>query len=681
MKSCSPETARRFPFLPLLCPALAATLFASTVVFSSAQTPEPTIKIKADDTSVKVSPVLYGLMTEEINYAYEGGLYAELVRNRSFRDDPTQPLHWSVFDKGGGAGAISLDTSNPLNSAQPVSLKLAISKASAAQPVGIANEGYWGMAVRPETTYRASFYAKATADFSGPLTVSLMSKDGATVFASAQVKGISGQWAKYETEFTTGKVAPSKDNQLVINATSPSTVWFSVVSLFPPTYKNRPNGLRPDLMQLLAEMHPSFLRFPGGNYLEGNTIKTRFPWKETLGDIAGRPGHDNDGWHYWSNDGLGLLEFLEWCEDLQMKPLLAVYAGYSMHQERVKPGADLEPYVQDALDEIEYVTGDVSTKWGAKRAKDGHPAPFKLDWVEIGNEDFFDKGPGSYDGRFAQFFDAIRAKYPGIKLIATMKVKSRVPDYVDEHYYKHPEEEMESMAHMYDQRPRQAPDVFVGEWATRVGSPTPNMSGALGDSAFMTGMERNSDLVHLSCYAPLFVNVSDLKRGGSMQWPTDLIGYDALTSYGSPSYYAQKMFSSNHGDVVLPTTGENIPMREWQPSSRRGKDGVMQPPPPKRTAETLFFNATRDTKSGLIYVKVVNTAGTPQPVHLQFEGLTSVESTGELVQMAATGPEETNSITEPTKLVPKTSEISEISKDFTPTFPPYSISVLKLSAK
>jgi alpha-N-arabinofuranosidase len=256
---------------------------------------------------------------------------------------------------------------------------------------------------------------------------------------------------------------------------------------------------------------------------------------------------------------MGLLEFLNWCEDLHMEPVLGVYAGYSMRQVRVAFGPDLEPYVKDALDEIEYVSGSISTTWGARRAKDGHPAPLNLQYIEVGNEDNFDRQAGSYDGRFAQFYDAIKAKYPILQVIATMPVKGRTPDVMDEHYYRRSEDEMAALAHDYDSRPRTGPKVFVGDWATRVGDPTPNMSAALGDAAWMTGMERNSDLVIMSCYAPLFVNVNP----GGMQWRTDLIGYDTLSSYGSPAYYAQKMFSLNHGDLVLPVTAQNA-ARLWK---------------------------------------------------------------------------------------------------------------------
>jgi alpha-L-arabinofuranosidase len=645
-----------------------------------AQTAESvSLQIKADQVTGLVNPAFYGLMTEEINYSYDGGLYGELVRNRNFKEDPKEPVHWQLVQERGGTGSIALDSSQPFNDAVPASLKLIVTQAAGDQRVGIANEGFWGIPVKPSTSYKASFYAKASAGFAGPIVVSIISTNGATTSASAQVARIGDTWAKYDVTLTTAaNVKESADNRLVLSANKPGTVWFGFVSLFPPTFKNRPNGNRPDIMQLLADMKPGFLRFPGGNYLEGNTIQTRFDWKKTIGDVSQRPGHMDDAWRYWSSDGMGLLEFLNWCEDLNMQPLLAVYAGYSLRQERVKFGAALDPYVQDALDEIEYVTGDATTTWGARRAKDGHPAPFKLDYVEVGNEDNFDREVGSYEGRFAQIFDAIRAKYPKLKIIATTPVTSRVPDVIDEHYYRRSEEEMASHANDYDTRGRNGPKVFVGEWATRVGSPTPTMSAALGDAAWMAGMERNADLVIMEAYAPLFVNVNP----GGMQWQTDLIGYDTKASYGSPAYYAQQMFSTHHGDNVLAISAQGVPSREWQPPAI-GRAGGPQPvrTPMPQPVPLVFFNATRDSKTGTIYVKVVNRGATAQPVRVAISGITSVEAKGRVVTMAASSPSDTNSIAEPLKIVPVTSNVDGLSANFTRTFPPYSISVLELAGK
>ncbi|MCX7723315.1 MAG: malectin domain-containing carbohydrate-binding protein [Verrucomicrobiae bacterium] len=632
----------------------------------------PVLYIDAGKVIARVNSNFYGLMTEEINFSYEGGLYAELIRNRTFKASPQRPLFWDVV----GEANITLDTNQPLNKALDLSLRVDIIHASKTAPAGIANGGYWGIPVRPNTTYRASFWAKSE-NYRGPVTLAIESVDGKRRYAQAVIPQITSKWQKYTVKLKTRRVNPSKDGRFVVTLSGPGTAWFQNVSLFPPTYRNRPNGLRPDIMHLLAELEPKFLRFPGGNYLEGNVIEERFNWKETIGPVEERPGHRSP-WGYWSTDGMGLLEFLLWCKDLGMEPVLGVYAGYSLRQQYVKPGPDLEPYVQDALDEIEYIIGDPkTTKWGAQRARHGHPQPFPLRYVEIGNEDFFDRS-GSYEARFAQFYDAIKAKYPHLQIISTMRVNSRTPDLVDDHFYfSSMEEAMASAAH-YDSHPRaEKPKVFVGEWATRVGSPTPNMAGALGDAAWMTGLERNADIVVMHCYAPLFVNVSQLTGSNrSMQWASDLIGYDALSAYGSPAYYVQKMFSSMRGDEVLATDSENIPTRMWQPRARRGGS----PPPPQEVRE-LFFSATRDSKSGVIYVKVVNTTGSAIPINIQIKGVRKVMPRGEAVVVAGESLRDTNTIDNPRKIVPRKEKISGLNTNFTHSIPPYSVTVLKLKTK
>jgi alpha-N-arabinofuranosidase len=648
--------------------------------------PIPVIHIDSSHVTSQVSPTLYGLMTEEINFAYDGGLYAELIRNRTFKDDPTNAVHWQVIHEGDAEGAIALDTSEKVNDELSVSLRLDVNKVSGGQHVGIANEGYWGIPVKPGTRYHFSFWAKAGGGFNGPVTVSLVNNSNTTVFASAKVRQLDGKWKKYEGTFVTGKVPTSKDNLVVFSVSSPGTIWFSQPSLFPPTYHNRPNGNRPDLMQLLADMKPTFLRFPGGNYLEGNVVSNHFDWKNTVGGIQERPGHLDDGWGYWSSDGMGLLEFLEWCEDLHMQPVLAVYAGYSMRQGAVS-GPELDGFVKDALDEIEYVTGDASTTWGSQRVHDGHKEPFKLEYVEIGNEDNLGTAGRTYDARFTKYYDAIKAKYPKLKIISTAPsitkiVTNRVPDLMDDHYYRN-SMQMQSMAHLYDQRDRSAPKIFVGEWATREGSPTPNMNAALGDAAWMTCMERNSDVVIMSSYAPLFVNVSDVTPGrrgsGSMQWQTDLIGYDALSSYGSPAYYAQKMFSTYHGDTVLAATADNIPTREWQPPAARGRAGQPAPPPPQpQQVATLFFDATRDAKNHAIYVKIVNTSDKPQTVQVDIVAGRQIKDSGQIIEMTSANPTDVNSIEEPKKIVPVTRKANGLGDSFKRTYPAYSITVVQL---
>jgi alpha-N-arabinofuranosidase len=517
---------------------------------------------------IKISPMLYGLMTEEINHSYDGGLYAELIQNRIFKDDAGKPVHWSVVGSGSAQAKIALDEDNPIEATVLTrSLRLDISSLDQGQRVGVANDGYWGVPVRPNSQYRASFFAKADSGFSGPLAVEIQSGGGATVYASGSVLWLGTKWKRYEVKLVTGNVQPLADARFVILASSKGSVWLNLVSLIGPTFGDRPNGNRIDLMQMLADLHPAFLRFPGGNYLEGDTIDQRFAWRKTIGDLDQRPGHQGP-WKYRSSDGLGLLEFFEWCEDLHMEPLLAVYAGYSLTQQHVDPGPDLLPFVQDALDEIEYATGDAGTKWGRERVKDGHAAPFKIEYVEIGNEDQFDHSE-TYDARFAQFHDAIKAKYPNLKLIATMPVRSRAADVVDDHYYRSAQA-MERDTRHYDKYDRSKPKVFVGEWATVEGTPTPNLTAALADAAWLTGLERNSDVVIMSAYAPLLVNVNK----GGRQWGTNLIGYDSLSSFGSASYYAQKMFSQNLGDTALPVKIHEQPHEEPPAPMPFGRIGV-----------------------------------------------------------------------------------------------------------
>src|SRR4051812_28211364 len=572
-----------------------ALLLASvTASLLCAQAP-PTLNIDVNHPKAPASPTLYGLMTEEINYSYDGGLYAEMVRNRTFVGDWSGIHNWYLYEGGNAIAKMVHDPSSGPSAALTTSQKIEISQADAQSPAGILNTGWWGYDLHPNTTYHGSFYAKSDAAALGPITVSLVSDNSGKPLASATVSGVNPEWKQYTFTLKTGAIQPSTSNHLSITAAHAGTLWIQLVSLFPPTYHDRPNGFRIDLMEMMAAMRPQFLRFPGGNYLEGDHIKERFDWKKTIGPLVDRPTHRGP-WNYWSSDGMGLLEFLGWCEDLHMQPVLAVYAGYSLAQEHVNPGADLEPYVQDALDEIEYVTGGPDTKWGAERVKNGHPEPFKLTYVEIGNEDQFDRSH-NYEGRYAQFYKAIKAKYPGLQLISTVPLKQMKPDVQDDHYYVRATQNFAD-AHRYDKADRNGPKIFVGEWATREGIPTPNMGAALGDAAWMTGLERNSDLIVMSCYAPLLVNVNP----GGMQWRTDLIGYNALTSYGSPAYYAQKMFSLNHGDVVLAANAANIPTETWQPPKPRNSEVL----PPAQQVPTFFTNVTRDTKSGTIFVKLVN---------------------------------------------------------------------------
>lgn len=622
-----------------------ATLFACTLSYAQQI---PSITINLDSPHHKVSPLLYGLMTEEINFSYDGGLYAEMVRNRTFSGrSHSQPAHWFLVEQGNSDGKMEIDDSTGPSEALPGSLLIAAAKADSENPVGVYNEGYWGMALRPDTTYHASFYAKTDQAEEGPVTLALVSNDTGKLLASAKSSALSSEWKKYEVTLTTGKIEASSKTHLLLTVAHPGKVWLSMVSLFPPTYKNRENGNRPDLMEKMQAMNPKFLRLPGGNYLEGDEIQDRFDWKTTIGPLVDRPTHPSP-WRYQSSDGMGLLEFLEWTEDLNIEPVLAVYAGYSLKGAHINAGTFLKPFVQDALDEIEFLTGGPDTTWGAKRAQLGHPKPFPLHYVEIGNEDWFDRS-GSYEARFAQFESAIKAKYPQLKTIATMPLKKTKPDMQDDHYYLRAVESYEH-ANKYDSADRNGPKIFVGEWATREGSPTPNLNSALGDAALMTGFERNSDLILMTAYAPLFVNVNP----GGMQWESDLIGYDAMSSYGSPSYYAQVLFAKYLGDTVPASTSANL-------------------------SDRLFYSVTNSPAKKKIYLKLVNGNSDPRKVTIHIESAKTIKPEAVVETLGGANPASTNTITEPDKIVPVKTTLRNVKGTFDHTVPAYSIQVFELS--
>jgi alpha-L-arabinofuranosidase len=626
---------------------LSALLLLATCAW--AQQPA-TVDIDAQKPIAEVSPTLYGLMTEEINHSYDGGLYPELIRNRAFMDNSYGPHGWVLLEQGNARASMELGKSTGPSNAIPRSLKVTIQAADAKNQAGVVNTGYWGIAVRGNETYQCSFYAKSENGLTGPLTARLVSDRTGAVLAQASVPAISGEWQQHKLALKTGAVpVVSGENHFELAASHTGDLYVSLVSVFPPTFHDREYGLRPDLMEMLAAMHPTFLRLPGGNYLEGDHISERFEWKKTIGPWVDRPTHVSP-WNYHSSDGMGLLEFLEWCEDLKIQPVLAVYAGYSMKQEHVEPGAELEPYVQDALDEIEYVIGDANTKWGAERVKNGHPAPFPLNYVEIGNEDWFDRSH-SYDGRYAQFYKAIKGRYPQLQLIATTPVNSVRPDVIDDHYYRSATEFFND-THHYDKTDRKGPKIFVGEWATREGAPTPNMGAALGDAAWMTGLERNSDLIVMASYAPLLTNVNP----GALQWDTDLIGYDAVKSYGSPSYYAQVMFGEHLGNQVL-----NAQVTGAGPR--------------------FFVSTTRDSGTGTIHMKLVNGSSTPEALRIQLNGIAELGKDAQLTTLRGNTPEETNSITDPGRILPAISTIHNAAKSFEHTMPPFSIQVLDIKAR
>jgi alpha-L-arabinofuranosidase len=514
------------------------------------------LTVDADKPGPAISPMLYGIFFEDINCSADGGLYAELVRNRNF-EDSDKPDHWSAVSSGPAEVRLSIDTSQPVGTKNPRSLKVEVRQPGSGR-AGVVNEGYWGMSVVRAEKYRLSLYARGGDWSIHMLNVSLESKDG-LVYAQAKVTGLEPTWKKYEIELKAKGTDPQA--RLVISTTKPGTFWLDMVSLFPrKTWHGRPNGLRPDLAEMLQALKPSFVRFPGGCWVEGDTMKEAYRWKQTIGDTSARRTQHNI-WQYEATHGLGFHEYLQLCEDLGAEPLFVINCGMS-HKETV-PLDQMPEYVQDALDAIEYANGSTSSTWGAVRSRNGHPGPFNLKYMEIGNEN----GGKAYEERYALFYNAIKAKYPQMHLIANEwsgHPGGRPIEIVDEHYYSSPEFFI-SNAGKYDRYDRSGRKVYVGEYAVTQGCGQGNLRAAVGEAAFMTGMERNSDVVLLASYAPLFTQVNYKK------WNPDLINFDSARAYGLPSYYVQKMFSEHRGEVVLPVS---IDAAEVEPPTRAGGVGV-----------------------------------------------------------------------------------------------------------
>jgi alpha-L-arabinofuranosidase len=505
------------------------------------------ITVRVNEPGHKIAPTLWGIFFEDINLSADGGIYPEQVRNRNF-EDSDQPDHWTLVRSGMAKVELSIDREKPVSPKNPRSFKVAIAQPGNGR-AGVANGGFYGMGVVKGDAYVLSFKARGDDRFAGPLTVTLESTDG-LVYTQEEFSNLTLDWRKFTATLTATATDPQA--RLVVSADKPGTFWLDMVSLMPKnTWKG--HGLRPDLMEMLVGLQPAFNRFPGGCWVEGDTMQEAYRWKQTIGDPSERRTQHNI-WAYEATHGVGYHEYLVMCEDLGCEPLFVINCGMS-HKENV-PLDKMDEFVQDALDAIEYANGPVDSQWGAVRAQAGHPAPFNLKYMEIGNEN----GGPAYHERWPLFVKAIKARYPDMKLIANVwggYPTNEQPEIVDEHYYNNPEFFMHN-ATKYDKYDRSGPQVYIGEYAVTSGAGLGNLRGAVGEAAFMTGMERNSDIVIMGSYAPLFCNANH-KR-----WPINLINYDSHRVFGIPSYYVQQMFSQNRGDVVLPTTVDT-PMTEAAP--------------------------------------------------------------------------------------------------------------------
>ena len=553
---------------------LSLALSAMTAIGTQAQV---NINIDAQQLGPKISPTHYGIFFEDINHAADGGLYAELIRNRSFEDGPrygapADMQSWTTYSAAGSVLQTKLiqpTKQNPLlNKAQHNALELTIN-ATPEAPVCLINEGFWGINAVEGRTYRLSFWAKVLNYRGGAVKATLWSKKGEDVYAAVAIpldtkaKG----WKKYTVTMQSNGNDPHAQFAMVFDGVG--VICLDVVSLFPPTFKDRENGMRPDLAEMLYQMHPKFMRFPGGCFVEGQeNPENAFHWERTIGPIEEREGHWNVNWGYRTTDGIGFHEYLQLAEDLGAKPLYVVNVG--LWHGGMTPVDSLQPWIDECLNALEYANGDVTTKYGALRAKNGHPAPFNIEYVEIGNENNQPdprQQSDRYYVRYGLFRKAILDKFPGIKCIGNVvawgddnpKWESKLyADLIDEHYYRTPGWFADAF-HKYDNYPRLSPTtqqptprIYVGEYAVTNGfGDLGNQNAALGEAVYMMGMENNSDIVTMNSYAPIFVNENDAK------WRPDMIRFNSHQVMGTPSYYVQQLMPQHLGTRVVKVTNDN----------------------------------------------------------------------------------------------------------------------------
>lgn len=518
-----------------------------------------TLNLFMKERGARIDSLHYGIFFEDINHAADGGLYAELIRNRSFEDCDSALVYWSLKSTHASADMELVDD-DLMNPVQRKALKVKIASVGKFGKVEVANEGYWGINAVKGHKYILSFWAKADG-YKGTICASLQNKAGTATYATAKVAGkLKGGWRKYTAEFCSD--TDDAQARLVLSMERPGIVYLDLVSLFPPTFKDRENGCRPELAQLLADMKPRFMRFPGGCFVEGEVIGGKleqFKWKKSIGPIEERSSHVNV-WRYPVSNGLGYHEFLQLAEDLGSTPMYVTNVG--VWHGGFAPHDSIEWYVQDALDAIEYANGDITTKYGAMRAANGHPEPFGMYLIEIGNENYqknVKQQSDHYPERYIQFYRAIKERYPEMVIIGNVdafdfnpKWRNNHPvDYVDEHYYRNPRWFIDRYR-KYDSYDRRGPKVYVGEYAvTKECGTNGNLNAALGEAVFMMGMERNSDIVKMNSYAPIFKNENEAR------WNPDMIHFNSGEVFVTPSYHVQQLFATHVGDYNVKCVEEN----------------------------------------------------------------------------------------------------------------------------
>lgn len=637
--------------------------------FAWAQTANEMV-IQTNKPGAEIQPTMYGLFFEDINYGADGGLYAEMIKNRSF-EFPQSFMGWNTF------GNVTLKDDGPFER-NPHYVRLA-NPGHRHKRTGLDNEGFFGVAFKKGEDYRFSVWARCEKDAPSKIRVELIdpkSMGETQVMAKQNIEVTSPEWKKYTVTLTPSQTEAK--GRLRIFLDSDNSVDLEHISLFPAeTWQGHENGLRKDIAQKLADIHPGLLRFPGGCIVEGTDLATRYQWKNSVGPVENRPLNENR-WEYtfphrffpdyFQSYGLGFFEFFQLAEEIGAEPLPVLNVGLACQYQNKDakahvPVDELDPYIQDALDLIEFTNGDTTTTWGALRAEMGHPAPFDMKFIGIGNEQW----DSIYPIHLKPFITAIRAKYPDIKIVGSSGPNSEGKDFdylwpemrklkadlVDEHFYR-PESWFLAQGARYDNYDRKGPKVFAGEYACHgKGKKWNHFNAALLEAAFMTGLERNADVVHMATYAPLLAHVE------GWQWRPDMIWFDNLESVPTSSYYVQQLYAKNKGTNVLPLTMDKKPV-----TGAEGQKG-------------LFASSVLDKNTGEYIVKVANTGTEAQPLTLNFAGMKKGKTltSCRVITLDAPTPESENTLVNPTVVTPKESTLPVSGQTLTTTIAPLTFAV------
>jgi alpha-L-arabinofuranosidase len=634
---------------------------------AAVEAPAPAVlTIHVDRPGPALNPTQYGVFFEEISHAGDGGLYAELVRNRSFEDSLDAMPGWTFHAAAGAAGRMALEADHLLNSAQARALKIEVDAPGGT--VRVVNEGWWGINVVKGRTYDLAMFARSALPAGAVLRARLQSADGGTSYASLDLAPEGGGWRKYTGQLVATGDDPQGRLALEITAAGPGALWLDVVSLFPPTWKGRPNGLRPDLAEMIARMKPSIIRLPGGTFV--STLPADSPkWLNELGPIEERPAHPAPGrpnpWGYVNTAGFGLHEYLLFAEDLGAEPIYVFQGGAEPRADPARPetflaGAAVDTLIGEILAGIEYANGPTNTTWGARRAANGHPEPFNMNYVQIGNENF----QRPFHENYIRIHRAIKDRHPDLRIIwggdwignnehgyrsDGLMPEGSAADIVDEHFYKGDGWFYEN-GHRYhpDRYPREHPraaKIFIGEASAMAD----NLDAALKETAFLLGAERYSDAVVMAVYAPLLANVN------AKNWAANAIYFDNHRVFGTPSYHAQAMLANHVGDVNL---------------GLGGSDGLLD--------RRLFANATHDRATGEVILKVVHPGGEPLACRIEWTGVARPPAGGRAIVLTGPHPGAANSLDQPLNVAPVERALDVKAFPFIHTFPPHSFSILRL---